>query len=122
MTAPGELLAMPFWVDPVPMLKRRVAEEILVLLDGWTQENAAALLQTSQARMSELRRDNLDRFSLDRLVRYLSRLGREIKVVTTKGPEFSVLNHRNPRLQGGLLGSSEEAPAEIEGLETDPIQ
>ena len=109
---------MPFWVDPVPALKQRVAEEISVLLEGWTQEYAAAFLRTSQPRVSEIRRGKLDRFSLDRLVRYLSRLGRDIKVVTTKGPEFSVLNHRNPRLNGGSAAATSEA----EGLENDPIQ
>jgi predicted XRE-type DNA-binding protein len=89
---------MPFWVDPVPALKRRVADEILVLLEGWTQEYAADFLGAKQPRMSELRRGRLDRFTLDRLVRYLSRLHRDIEIVTTKRPDLSVLDHRDPRL------------------------
>jgi predicted XRE-type DNA-binding protein len=73
---------MPRWIDPVPALKRRVADEILLLLDGWTQEYAADFIRTTQPKVSELRRGHLERFSLDRLVRYLSRLHRDIEIVS----------------------------------------
>lgn len=109
---------MPLWIDPVPALKHRVADEISVLLEGWTQEYAAAFLRTSQPRVSEIRRGKLDRFSLDRLVRYLSRLGRDIEVVTTKRPEFSVHNHRDPRLRTG----NEATRRAAEGLRDEAIQ
>jgi len=89
---------MPRWIDPVPALKRRVADEILVLLTGWRQDYAAHFLRASQPRMSELRRGHLDRFTLDRLVRYLSRLHRDIEIVTKKSPGMAVLDHRDPRL------------------------
>src|SRR5258708_4268891 len=89
---------MPAWVDPLPALKRRAADEINILLAGWTQEYAAAFLQTTQPRISELRRGRLERFSLDLLVRYLSHLGREIELVTTKRAGLSVHDHRDPRL------------------------
>ena len=92
---------MPRWVDPVPALRRRVADEILVLLEGWRQDYAADFLGATQPRMSELRRGHLERFTLDRLVRYLSRLNRDIEIVTAKRPEFTVLDHRDPRLTSG---------------------
>jgi predicted XRE-type DNA-binding protein len=102
--------------DPVPALKRRVADEILLLLDGWTQEYAADFMGATQSRMSELRNGKLERFSLDRLVRYLARLGREIEIVTTKrAATLSFLDHRavdelaatarEPREVGGGEGS-----------------
>src|SRR5262245_47522311 len=55
--------------DPVPEMKRAVAAAIVAKLDGWTQEKAAALLRTNQPRVSNLRTGNLDRFSLEQLVR-----------------------------------------------------
>jgi predicted XRE-type DNA-binding protein len=102
--------------DPVPALKRRVADEILLLLAGWTQEYAADFMGATQSRISELRNGKLERFSLDRLVRYLARLGREIQIVTTKRPAtLSFLGHRAvdgtaattrvPRDGGGREGS-----------------
>lgn len=106
---------MPRWIDPVPALKRRVVDEILVLLEGWSQVYAADFLRTTQPKVSELRRGHLDRFTLDRLVRYLSRLHRNIEIVTTKGPDFSVLNHRHPRLgelnRGGSLTGGGSRPS-----------
>jgi predicted XRE-type DNA-binding protein len=106
---------MSFWVDPVPALKRRVADEILVLLEGWTQEYAADFLGARQPRMSELRRGRLDRFTLDRLVRYLSRLHRDIEIVTTKRPDLSVLEHRDPRLEELNRTGSLDAHSRPEG-------
>jgi predicted XRE-type DNA-binding protein len=107
---------MPYWVDPVPALKRRVVDEILVLLEGWRQEHAADFLRTNQGRVSELRRGHLDRFSLDRLVRYLSRLHRDITITTTKTPGLSVLDQRDPRLvELNRAGSLAPESSEDEG-------
>jgi predicted XRE-type DNA-binding protein len=99
--------------DPVPALKRRVADEILLLLDGWTQEYAANFMGATQSRMSELRRGKLERFSLDRLVRYLARLGREIQIVTTKRATLSVLDHR--AVDG--IAATARVPSEVGGRE-----
>lgn len=89
---------MPRWVDPLPALKQRAADEINILLAGWTQEYAAAFLEASQARISELRHGKLEAFSLDRLVTYLSRLGRVVELATSKREGISVHPHRDPRL------------------------
>ena len=66
--------------DPIPPLKQQLAREIVALTDGWSQWNAASLLELDQPRMSNLRRAKLDCFSLDRLVRLLWRLDRRLEV------------------------------------------
>jgi len=60
--------------DPIPTLEEQVADAIVRRLDGWTQPMAAELLRTDQPRVSDLRRGNLDRFSLGRLIRFAARL------------------------------------------------
>ena len=89
---PCTLSIMAHSPDPIPALKRRVAEEILLLVDGWTQGNAGALLRAAQPRVSELRAGRLDRYSLDRLLRFIASLGRGIEIVTTQSRP-SVLDH-----------------------------
>jgi predicted XRE-type DNA-binding protein len=84
---------MARWIDPVPALKRRVADEILLLLDGWRQDYAADFVGATQPKISELLRGHLERFTLDRLVRYLSRLHRDIEIVTTRRPGPSPFSH-----------------------------
>jgi predicted XRE-type DNA-binding protein len=76
---------MPRWEDPVPALKRHLADEILILMDGWSQHFAASFMQVSQSCVSDLRRGHLERISLERLVKCLSHLGREIEITTTRG-------------------------------------
>jgi predicted XRE-type DNA-binding protein len=60
--------------DPIPLLKQQIAGSLIERLDGWTQPMAAELLRTDQPRVSDLRRGNLDRFSLHQLVRFVTRL------------------------------------------------
>jgi predicted XRE-type DNA-binding protein len=86
---------MPRWVDPLPGLKRRVADEILILTDGWSQSFAASFMDVSQSRVSDLRRGHLERMSLDRMVQCLSRLDRVVEIRTTRAPGFSVHPHRD---------------------------
>jgi predicted XRE-type DNA-binding protein len=73
---------MPKWVDPIPALKRRVADEILVLMDGWSQPFAASFMHVTQSRVSDLRRGHLENISLERMLQCLSRLGRTIEIKT----------------------------------------
>jgi predicted XRE-type DNA-binding protein len=68
------------WTDPIPALKRAAAEQIVALLDGWSAHQAAALIGTDQPRISDLRRGNLERFSLETLVRYLTRLRQRVEL------------------------------------------
>lgn len=76
--------------DPLPALKRRVADEILTILDGWSQTYAASFLNSTQSRVSDLRTGKLERFSLDRLVQLLSNLGRDVEIVTRGVPRPGV--------------------------------
>ncbi len=62
-------------VDPIPALKRQVGAELARLVDGWNSDDIAALLRTDRSRIAELRRGKLDRFSLETLMRFLTRLG-----------------------------------------------
>jgi predicted XRE-type DNA-binding protein len=66
--------------DPVPPLKAQLARILVERLEGWTQVNAAALLHTDQPRVSDLRHGRLERFSLEQLIRFLSRIGGRIDV------------------------------------------
>jgi predicted XRE-type DNA-binding protein len=67
--------------DPIPALKQRVGAELAALLDGWNADDVAALIRTDRPRISELRRGKLDRFSLETLIRYVTRLRRRVELV-----------------------------------------
>jgi predicted XRE-type DNA-binding protein len=77
---------MTHWVDPIPALKRRVADEILILIAGWSQTYAAYYLGAPRSRVSDLRRGHLERMTLDRMLRMLSRLHRDIEIRTRRAP------------------------------------
>jgi predicted XRE-type DNA-binding protein len=72
--------------DPIPELKRRLGAELAALLDGWNADDVAALIRTDRPRISELRRGKLDRFSLETLIRYATRLRRRVELVITPEP------------------------------------
>ena len=72
--------------DPIPALKNQMAQIVVDRLDGWSQANAAALLDTNQPRISDLRNGRLKPFSLEQLIRFTSRLGGEIQVTVTWSP------------------------------------
>ncbi len=46
--------------------------------NGWTQTEAAARLGVKQPRISEIYQLRIDKFSTDLLIKYLSRLGKEV--------------------------------------------
>ena len=74
--------------DPVPALKRQLGTEIAPLLRDWNADDVAAWIGTDRARISERRRGKLTRFSIETLIRYLSRLGCTIEVRVTIRPRF----------------------------------
>ena len=69
--------------DPIPPLKGEVARAVVAALDGWSQGYAAELLSTDQPRISDLRNDRLQRFSLEQLIRFASRIGGDANVTVT---------------------------------------
>jgi predicted XRE-type DNA-binding protein len=76
---------MPY-VDPIPALKRALAAEIVPLLDGWNAHDIAAWMHTDQPRISDLKNGKLERFSLERLIRFAERLDRTIELRVTPRP------------------------------------
>jgi predicted XRE-type DNA-binding protein len=69
--------------DPIPDLKQQLAEAIVERLDGWIQPMAAELIRTDQPRISDLRRGRLERFSLEQLLRFASRLRGTVSIEIT---------------------------------------
>ena len=61
-------------------LKRQLARELCAILDGWSQHEAAALSHTHQSELSRLRRGDLRRFSVARLLRLISNCHYKIDV------------------------------------------
>lgn len=72
---------MKEWVDPIPDLKRQVADEVLKLIDGWSRSWGAWRVRLSASRISEMRRGNLSNVSLELLIRCLSRRGLRVEIV-----------------------------------------
>lgn len=66
--------------DPIPELKRQLAQRVVERLSGWSQVYAASFLGTDQPRMSDLRRGRLERFSLEQLIRFVSRVEGTVRI------------------------------------------
>ena len=79
---------MPRPPDPIPALKQQVAADVVAQLRGWTQPMAAELLRTDQPRVSELRNGKLERFSLERLIRFVARRGGTVSITITWSSPF----------------------------------
>lgn len=76
---------MPYRADPIPELKRQLAAELAPLLAGWRAADIADLIGTEPARI-DLRRGVLTRFSLETLIRFLTRLGKRVAMRVTRAP------------------------------------
>ena len=66
--------------DPIPALKRQLAREICTLIGRYNQHLAADALGVDQPRMSDILRDRLERFSLEKLVRLLANLDHRVEL------------------------------------------
>jgi predicted XRE-type DNA-binding protein len=66
--------------DPIPGLKEQAAAALVSLLERWSGGDAAALIGVERERVVELRRGSLDRFSLERLIRFLVRAGARVEL------------------------------------------
>jgi predicted XRE-type DNA-binding protein len=69
--------------DPVPTLKWQLARAILDRLEGSGQLNLAHRLGVDQPRASNLSCGRLERFSLQRLVRFAARVDGEVTISVT---------------------------------------
>jgi predicted XRE-type DNA-binding protein len=72
--------------DPIPALKRQLGDELARLLEGWRASDICDRIGTTPARVSDLRRGKLERFSLETLIRCLAGFRRrvELSVVIVK--------------------------------------
>ena len=64
--------------DPVPVLKRQLAQAIIDHLGASGQVNIASRIGVDQPRASNLQRGRLQRFSLQQLVRFVARADGEV--------------------------------------------
>jgi predicted XRE-type DNA-binding protein len=73
-------------LDPIPELKRQIGAELAVLLARWNADDVAVLIGTDRPRISELRRGKLGRFSLETLIRYVTRLRHRVELNVVAEP------------------------------------
>ena len=73
-------------VNPIPELKRQLGAELAVLLAHWNADDIATLIGTDRPRISELRRGKLGRFSLETLIRYVTRLRYRVELNVVAEP------------------------------------
>ena len=77
------------YVDPIPELKRQLGAELASLVTGWNADDIAYLLQTDRSRIADLRHQKLDRFSLETLIRFATRLGKRVELGIASPPLFA---------------------------------
>ena len=58
--------------DPIPELKRQLAAELVSTIAGWTPGQLIYRTTIDQPRLSDLRRGQLERISVTRLIRWLT--------------------------------------------------
>lgn len=83
-------------VDPIPALKRQLGVELQRLLRDWNADDVAFIMGTDRWRIADLRRTRLERFSLERLIRFLARLDYGI-VITVKEQRFLASDKSRPK-------------------------
>ena len=70
-------------INIVARLELMMKIEDLIKERGWTQQQAARVLGITQSRVSELMSSHSEKFTIDKLVSLLDRLGRQV-VLTVK--------------------------------------
>lgn len=88
------------------LAKADLAREIINIVQqrGLTQNEAAAILNVDQAKVSALNRGRLDGFSMERLTRFLRLLGKRVEIV------IRPIIAARPRL--AVFGAGEQAPSD----------
>ena len=69
--------------DPIPELKRDAAAKLATMLEQWDASSIAYAMRTDQARVSNIKCGKLDRFSLEALIRFLTRLDCTVELKVT---------------------------------------
>ena len=81
------------YVDPVPALKAQLAREILTLMDSPAALAGALLRTIGGPRLSNIRLDRLDRFSVQGLIRILTRLGCDVELSIVSPEQVRMREH-----------------------------
>lgn len=70
------------------LVKAELVRHIGEIIDkrGLTQTDAAKLLRTTQPKVSAMLRGKLDGFSMERLIRFLNALNRDVEIVVREIP------------------------------------
>ena len=70
--------------DPIPALKRQLGVELQRLLRDWNADDIAFIMGTDRWRIADLKRARLERFSLERLIRFLARLDYRVDMAVSE--------------------------------------
>ena len=77
------------WFDPAESENLRIKADLMIELTeliekrGWTQTEAATIMEVTQPRVSNLVRGRIDLFSIDTLIAMLDRAGVGVEVTTS---------------------------------------
>ena len=75
-------------------LKEQLARELCSILDGYRRDVGAARVDAHPTELSRLRRGDLRRFSLARIIRYIARAGYDIEVHLKETPRLEQRRER----------------------------
>ena len=70
------------------LAKAKLATEIAAIIEdrGITQQEAARIAGTSQAKISDVARGNLDQFTIDRLIKMLMAFDQDVRIELSPKP------------------------------------
>lgn len=71
-------------VDPILGLKRKLATELVRIMHGWTTTQLVCRIRIDQPRISDLRRGRLERFSIERLIRFIHEMRHRVELTVTE--------------------------------------
>ena len=86
---------------PEQQLKEQLARELCTILRGDPRDSATAFVYAHPSELSRLRRGDLRRFSLARIVRYIAGTGYDIEIHLKKTPRFE--ERPKPRRPAGTV-------------------
>ena len=88
--------------DPVPALKRELADVLARAIDGWGTPEIVHMLHVPRSTVSKLRARRVERFSLESLIRYLERMN--VRVTLRAEPVRPAMRVNAMRARGAGAG------------------
>ena len=103
--------------DPIPALKQQLAREILKSIARLNVTIAADVLEIGRPRLSDLRHGRVARFSVERLIRILATVDRQVavSVVNVGEPEIRWFRILRERRDARLRAAATPAPVDAAG-------